>query len=429
MEQAHSVLGTRPGGEGHLTMASPPHNENLHVALLTAGRDQPYAFGMATSLMAKGFPLDIIGGNDLDLPVWNRNPQVTFFNLRGDIAEAAGYAKKIVRIIDYYVRLIVYALKTPATVFHVLWNNKFETFDRVPLMLFYSALGKKTLLTVHNVNTRERDARDSALNRFTLKMQYRLVDHLFVHTERMKRELATHYDVEENKITVIPFGINNAVPCTALKPQDARQRLGLSDIDRTILFFGNIAPYKGLEYLVQAFRVVAGQDTRCRLIIAGNPKNCDKYWASIQGAIDAHPYRDRILTRIQFIPDAETEVYFKAADVIVLPYRHIFQSGVLSLAYSFGVPVIATDVGSLREDIVEGSTGLVCKPEDAGDLARAIREYFRSPLYEGLERHRAEIQDYARKKYSWELVSDITTAMYAQVAQTGASGRRCSPAL
>jgi D-inositol-3-phosphate glycosyltransferase len=384
---------------------------------------------MSTALMAKGFALDIIGGNDLDLPLWRHNPHVTFLNLRGDISDAAGVARKVVRIFDYYIRLIRYALKTRATVFHILWNNKFETFDRVPLMLFYLALGKKTLLTVHNVNTRERDARDSALNRFTLKMQYRLVDRLFVHTDRMKRELMARYHVPEGKITVIPFGINNAVPHTELTPEEARQRLGLPQSDRTLLFFGNIAPYKGLEYLVEAFRQVVTDDGSCRLIIAGNPKNCDSYWAPILAAINAHPYRDRILTKIQFIPDAETEVYFKAADVVVLPYRHIFQSGVLSLGYSFGVPVIAADVGSLREDIIEGATGFLCKPEDPADLARAVRDYFQSPLYLGLERQRKEIQSYARKKYSWDVVSEITTAMYEQVAGMSVSGRRCSPAV
>jgi len=410
-------------------MPSTPDRPHLHVALLTAGRDQPYAFGMATALMGRGFPLDIIGGNDLDLPVWARHPHVTFFNLRGDISDSAGLARKVVRIVDYYVRLMAYALRTRATVFHVLWNNKFETFDRVPLMLFYSALGKRTLLTVHNVNTRERDARDSALNRFTLKTQYRLADGLFVHTDRMKRELMAHYGVPERKITVIPFGINNAVPHSELRHNKARQRLGISDGDRTILFFGNIAPYKGLEYLVEAFKEVMTDDSSCRLIIAGNPKNCHSYWAQIQASINAHAYRDRILTRIEFIPDAETEVYFKAADVVVLPYRHIFQSGVLSLGYSFGVPVIATDVGSLREDIIEGRTGFMCKPEDPADLARAIKEYFRSALYLGLERHRKEIQDYARKRYSWEVVSDITTAIYEQVAHRRVSGRQRSSAL
>jgi glycosyltransferase involved in cell wall biosynthesis len=251
-------------------------------------------------------------------------------------------------------------------------------------------------------------------------MQYRLVDHLFVHTERMKRELMAHHGVPERKITVIPFGINNAVPHTDMNHKDARKRLNIADGDRTILFFGNIAPYKGLEYLIEAFKQVMMEAPHFRLIIAGNPKNCDSYWTSLEDAINAHPYRDRILRRIQFVPDVETEVYFKAADVVVLPYRHIFQSGVLSLGYSFGVPVIATDVGSLREEIVEGTTGFVCKPEDPADLARVIGDYFRSPLYLTLDSQRRRIQDFARKKYSWEVVSDITTGIYTTLAAASA---------
>ena len=105
-------------------------------------------------------------------------------------------------------------------------------------------------------------------------------------------------------------------------------------------------------------------------------------------------------------------MYFKAADVVVLPYRYIFQSGVLSLGYSFGVPVIASDVGSLREDIVEEKTGFLCKPENATDLAETIRRYFASPLYEQLGEHRHTIRNYARQRYSWEVVGDVTTKVY-----------------
>ncbi len=82
-------------------------------------------------------------------------------------------------------------------------------------------------------------------------------------------------------------------------------------------------------------------------------------------------------SRADFIPDDETEVYFKAADVLVLPYRHIYQSGVLFLGYSFGLPVLAADVGALKEDIVEGKTGFVFRPEDPADLAETIARLFR----------------------------------------------------
>ena len=123
----------------------------------------------------------------------------------------------------------------------------------------------------------------------------------------------------------------------------------------------------------------------------------------------------RVLLRAEFIPDKETELYFTAADVLVLPYTHIYQSGVLFLGYSFGLPVIASDVGSLREDIVEGKTGYVFKSEDPVDLARTIERYFASNLYANLNNRRQEIRDYATERHSWDVVGQMTREVYGRL--------------
>jgi len=122
-----------------------------------------------------------------------------------------------------------------------------------------------------------------------------------------------------------------------------------------------------------------------------------------------------VLLRAEFIPDEETELYFKAADVLVLPYTHIYQSGILFLGYSFGLPVIASDVGSLREDIVEGKTGYVSKPKDPVDLARNIERYFASDLYANLNNRRQEIRNYATERHSWDVVGEVTREVYGRV--------------
>ena len=124
-------------------------------------------------------------------------------------------------------RLIRYAATAKPRIFHILWNNKFETFDRTLLMLYYRLLGKRIVLTAHNVNAGKRDSKDTFLNRLTLRIQYRLADHIFVHTEKMKLELIEEFGVRESRVTVIPFGINNAVPNTDLAPSEAKQRLGI----------------------------------------------------------------------------------------------------------------------------------------------------------------------------------------------------------
>ena len=166
----------------------------VEVALLTGGGDRPYAFGMATALLSKSLCLDLIGGDDLDSPEWHGTSQVNFLNLRGDQRPDASRASKVSRVLRYYVRLIRYAATARPKMFHILWNNKFEVFDRVLLMLYYKLLRKKIVLTVHNVNAKKRDSNDTVLNRLTLKIQYRFADHLFVHTEKMKRELMAESD-------------------------------------------------------------------------------------------------------------------------------------------------------------------------------------------------------------------------------------------
>ena len=101
--------------------------------------------------------------------------------------------------------------------------------------------------------------------------------------------------------------------------------------------------------------------------------------------------------------------------MLVLPYTTVFQSGVLFLAYNFGLPVIATNVGSLQDDIVEGETGYTCQSCDAADLARAIESYFESDLFKSLDHRRADIKAFARRRNSWDEVSDKTCDVYAQL--------------
>jgi glycosyltransferase involved in cell wall biosynthesis len=109
------------------------------------------------------------------------------------------------------------------------------------------------------------------------------------------------------------------------------------------------------------------------------------------------------------------EVFCKAADALVLPYTHVFQSGVLFVGYSFGLPVLATDVGSLREEIIEGETGLVCEPENAASLAKAIRDWLENSLYHERAARQAAIQAYANERYAWSTVSRLTKSVYDAV--------------
>jgi glycosyltransferase involved in cell wall biosynthesis len=379
----------------------------VEIALLTGGGDKPYALGMAAALTSEGILLDFIGSDDLQVPELLNNARINFLNLRGDQCPNVSPFAKVRRILSYYIRLVCYAATARPKIFHILWTNKFVFFDRTLLLAYYRLLGKRIVLTAHNVNAGKRDSNDSWLNRFSLKCEYSLSDHIFVHTEKMKNELSAEFDISPAKVSVIPFGINNTTPNTNLSTEEAKRRLGLVNEDKAILFFGNIAPYKGLEYLVSAFGDLLQTDSSYRLIIVGKPKGDENYWSRILRAISRNGIADRVIERIEYIPDEETELYFKAADVLVLPYTHVFQSGVLFLGYSYGLPAIAADVGSL------GETGLIFKAQDSLAIARALEQYFASELFRQLESGRSKIKAYANERYSWSKVATITIAIYS----------------
>lgn len=389
-------------------------SRDISVSLLTGGSDKPYVFGLATELSSKGVSLDLIASEELDSPGFRDIPRLRFLKLRGDQNPHVSLWKKTVRILSYYAKLIGYTATAKPRIFHILWNNKFLHFDRTLLTSYYNLLGKKVVLTVHNVNTEKRDNKDSALNRFTLRVQYRLADHLFVHTEKMKQELISEFGVQTTRISVIPLGINNFAPQTDLTPAEAKRLLGIRQDEKAILFFGRITPYKGLEILVEAFQKSLPPADNYRLMIAGRPEEATEatYWVPIREALREDVQKGRVLLRAEHIPDAETELYFKAADVLVLPYRDIYQSGILFLGYSFGLPTLAANVGSLKDEMMEGRTGFLFKPEDPADLASTIEKYFVSDLYRDLSRRRQEIQDYARQGHDWNIVGQTTIGVY-----------------
>jgi D-inositol-3-phosphate glycosyltransferase len=392
----------------------------IAIGLLTGCQDRPYAFGLAMALASRGISLEVIGSDEVDSPEMQSTAKLHFLNLRGNQRQDTNSAKRLSRLLIYYARLMRYAMLAKPKIFHILWNNRFEYIDRTLVMLYYKTLGKKIVLTVHNVNQARRDAKDSLLNRLTLRVQYRLANHIFVHTEAMKKELLEDFKVRGGAVTVIPFGINNAVPHTDLTTAEAKRQLGVRDGEKAILFFGRLRPYKGLEHLLAAYQQLTTRRANYRLIIAGEPKKgSEEYQDEILQTIRGIDHQERMICRFQFIPDSDTELYFKAADVLVLPYKEIFHSGVLFLAHSFGLPVVAADVGPFREEIVEGRTGFLCNPSDAVDLANAIERYFASDLYRNLENRREEIRDHASERHSWSVVGEMTQNVYAELLGNG----------
>ena len=182
-----------------------------------------------------------------------------------------------------------------------------------------------------------------------------------------------------------------------LPREQAIRALGLDPARKTLLFFGLIREYKGLDILLEAFRDLPED---YQLVIAGEPYGSfDKY----QQIIDSLPGKDRIRVFPDYIRDSEVKRYFSAADLAVLPYRSATQSGISSIACHFDLPMAVTDVGGLKGTIGARGTGIVAPEASAPAIRKEILRYFEDPSLQ--ESCRAAILQ-EKKRLGWDAFSE-----------------------
>ena len=185
----------------------------------------------------------------------------------------------------------------------------------------------------------------------------------------------------------------------------AREKLQL-DGD-VALFFGYVRHYKGLDTLLEAWRLVRERRPEATLVVAGEFYEKPERYQQLAAA--AGPGAVRMLDR--YIPDDEVEALFRAADVTVLPYRSGTQSGVTHVAYALGSPVIATNVGGITETVRDGETGLTAPPEDPRALADTILRFFEQRMGPGMAPHIERLQ----QAHSWETLAEQTVELITEL--------------
>ncbi|MGB9825328.1 MAG: glycosyltransferase family 4 protein [Desulfofundulus sp.] len=197
--------------------------------------------------------------------------------------------------------------------------------------------------------------------------------------------------IETSRIDVIPHGEFSFY--RRMNPQRGPRHT--SERPQTILFFGRISPYKGIDVLLDAYR-----DIQARV-----PGVCLK----IVGSGDLRLYRDQLrqlpgVTVVnRWVADDEVSCFFTEADLVVLPYVDASQSGVIPIAYSFGVPVVATRVGGLPEQVDDGVTGRLVRPRDSNELAAACVELLQDSVLR--ERMGRAALEKAAAEWSWRNIA------------------------
>lgn len=225
----------------------------------------------------------------------------------------------------------------------------------------------RIVFLVDNYLSHERRWFDAAFTSWTL----RLGDHFIGQSEYITKRLAEEFPATPvHRVTLPVFG---CFDLGAFDRARARETLGLG-AGNVVLFFGYIRRYKGLDYLIRAFPRVLEAEPDTTLLIVGE---CYEDLATYTDMIEAEGITHRTVFVSKYVANEEIEPYFKAADVVCLPYRSATQSGIVMLAYGFGRPVVTTDVGGLPETVRAGETGVVVPQGDTDALADGIVEVLR----------------------------------------------------
>ncbi|WP_425003648.1 glycosyltransferase family 4 protein [Mycolicibacterium sp. S3B2] len=339
-----------------------------------------FAFELGSALAARGERVELWTGPrpELDstqrgftvrpvLPTWH--PGDTEVHSR--VFRLARRALRAAQLVLAWTVLSVRLLATrPRAVLWSQWRFAFEPLFVAALatVLRGSALG----LIAHEPLPRS-DAKDTSTPKSgklltrAFRAAWQRLDVAFVLGPRT-RDMAVSYWQPRCPVVVIPHGAEPGL-------RGGTQLRAVTDTEPVVLFFGVWSKYKGIEILLDAFVLVRDQIPEARLVLAGAPsadidvaavlERCDRI-----GNIDARP---------GYVAVDDVAGLFDAARVVATPYIRATQSGVAHLAYTFGRPVVASDIGDLADVIVDRVTGLLVEPADATALAVALVELLRDP--------------------------------------------------
>jgi D-inositol-3-phosphate glycosyltransferase len=377
------------------------------VTIIPNGFQPQYVTNLVNSVAPGLEELNFLGGDIYQTSQFKKN--VIIKNIRGSHSAQSLTLEKLNRALKYYLKMILYLFRTESKVVHVLWV-RFYFWDGIVINSILKLLGKKLIYTAHNFLPHNRD---NAYQRFVHYFLYRIVDKIVVHSESLKSRLVNEFAIDEQKIKVIKHGVYDIKHSPGITKESARKFINIESSKRVILFFGNISRYKGLTQLIEAFNKCRLSNPFLTLIIAGKlePEYQSEFEKIIKGVC-----LDHVILHAEFISEEKVEIYFKSADVIVLPYLEGSQSGVLFLAYSYGRPVIAPDIGNFINDIVVGKTGLIFSKGNGQDLASKIEEVFSSSTFLD-NKLEDSIKQFAHSNYSWNKIGIDLLQIYIESAE------------
>jgi len=255
-------------------------------------------------------------------------------------------------------------------------------------------LNKKTKLyyIVHNIDFHEKWIFAKSFTKYAFKK----ADLLVTLSESVYKDACKLFP---KKKTVHGFHpVYNCYDFEKYTKVSAKSELKLTE-KKVILFFGYIKPYKGLELLIRSFPSILEKLPDAYLMIVGEVYGDDTVYSNLIKKLNIE---NNVTFLNRFVTNEEVELYYKAADVLALPYISATQSGVIQIAYDMKLGAVATPVGSLAELVLDNKTGIMAKDVSKEAFADAIVRYFELDQGELIRNIKKE-----NKKYNWEALGKL----------------------
>lgn len=384
----------------------------LDVTMLDPGNFLPYYnASLCEALSSLGLNIELITSvflfEDLEKPKCYREERVFFRLIRGDRRQwfrDHARIRRALKMISYPVGLWrvwrMLSRRTPS-VLHI---------QMVPIPVLDAFLlrrlrrkGWRIVYTAHDVVS---ELRKPMRRRRTRKI-YRYTDAVIVHTAGLAQKLKEDSSDVVRRICTIPEGVSAFPMYASLTKAEARLGLGINPKSPVVLFFGMIKPYKGLEYLLSAWRKVHGAFPEARLLVVGVLM---EFRPPISRLIDSLGIRDSVVVRLGYVPRSEVHPFFVAADAVALPYTEISTSGIVPVSYRFARPVIATSAGAMADIVIDGETGFVVPPDSADALADVICRGFLD--LDALAAMGAHARTWFENEHNWTDIAQQTAMLY-----------------
>lgn len=357
-----------------------------------------YDYGLARGLAAALYDVVIYTSEETYVP------DGLSFKVRKSFKGIWGDAPKYLRAIKFFYCL--YATLNDAKAYGITIVH-FHFFGYTTLELLCVKLAKlygfRVVVTAHDVESFS-GGHDTgkALKILTS------ADKVIAHNNVSKKELVSKIALSTANVSVVPHG--NYLDSIDVLPDKivARKLLELAPNDKVLLFFGQIKEVKGLDILLRSLPVVIDRHPNLKLIIAG--KVWKDAFSNYEKIISEEGLNGHVISHIRYIPDEGVANYYRAADLIVLPYRKIYQSGVLLMAMSYKVPVLVSNIPGMTEVVVEGKNGYVFESENVANLSLRLIDILSDT--EGLVRIGESGFETVSKDYDWLRIGQLTSEVY-----------------